>query len=142
MRQEPSPVVAACAASGVAGPVFVTSSALAYLYLQIPQPIVVDPRDLQLFFAALLPAALFGFLLAFMPNLIVAGLMTALSRHSSTLRLPAAWAFVGGGSIYAAMHFAVSEPIEPPILFGLTMTAALCALICWRNIVPHLSSQV
>ena len=119
-------VMLACFA---AGPLFVTSTALAMLYAGLPEPVLVSGRDLASFFAVLAPAFIVGGLLAILPTAVGASAMRALAERYENARAPIVWTSVGvvGGTAIALVFEAFSDP---PVAFGLIATSALCARIC------------
>ena len=112
---------AVCASAVMAGPVFVASSALAFLYLRLPQPVTVEVQEVVAFMVLLLPAMIVGFLPAFFLCLIGSACMIELTRN------PAAWAGVGAaaGCVLAALF-----RLEPAFAFGLVATSLVCAWMC------------
>ncbi len=123
------------AASLLAGPVFVTSCALASLYLELPRPIVVSANQLGLFLILLIPAVAVGFLIAFVPVAIGAALLFRLGRQFEVLRAPIAWTLVGAAIGIALVAALELDGAWREIGFGLVATCAICATICRRRIV-------
>ena len=130
MRPASSPAGAACLASLPAGAVFLISLAAADAYLQMPAPIPIDLPSLLGLAVALVPATIFGGLLAFAPNLFGSLLMSTLAEQHPAARDPIAWtaagALVGAGIALAWTGF----DAEPPIGFALVLTSAVCARLC------------
>ncbi len=116
-------------ASFIAGPLFLTSTNLALLYLKLPHPIEVGVDQLYLFLMMLLPSAMVGTLLAMLPNLIGGAFMNLVALRFAAFRAPIAWAAVG-----AAIGLSLALATEAPgaLAFGLVITSAFCARIC-RN---------
>lgn len=121
-----------CVAAVAAGPVFVTVTTLASLYLRLPAAIVVTAEAVGVFCLALIPATLLGAIVALPVNAIGALLMTYLGKHLPVVRSSAAWAIAGGvkGGIVAALLDLGDS--EPSLAFGLVVTSALCGWLCSR----------
>ncbi len=130
MRTIGSPGYAAIIASTAAGPLFLLSLTGAMLYLQLPEPIPVDPNALLGIGAALVPAFVVGFLLAFLPNLLGASLMATLAELHEGARTPFAWTAAGAlaGTGIAAAFTDFSGDWSSA--FALILTSAVCARIC------------
>ncbi|MEA3048982.1 MAG: hypothetical protein QOG84_818 [Sphingomonadales bacterium] len=90
-----SPVFAALPASAAAGPVFVLSLAAAQIYSFMPEPVPIDPASLAMTLALLIPAAVAGFLISFLPNAIGAHILSRAGEFSETARAPISWIAVG-----------------------------------------------
>ena len=114
----------------VAGPVFVISATAAGAYLTLPQPIMIEPRDLASLAMLLLASCLFGFLIALLPVLIGATAMRAAAERIDVARAPIAWAAVGAlcGAGLAWWSEVTTE--QPELAFALIVTSALCARLC------------
>jgi hypothetical protein len=116
-------VAAACAA----GPIFLLSSAVAALYLELPRPVVLEVRELVAFLPMLLAAAFAGFIPAFILNWLGAALMTALARLGGPARGRSGWILAGAG-IGGLM--AATLGADGAGGFALVVTSAACAAIC------------
>lgn len=125
-----SPLPAVTAASIVAGPLFLTSAAVASLYLELPKTIVVGPEQFTWFLLTLVPSLLFAFLPAFVLNLIGSSLMIGLTGMGRSALPPEAW-LAAGAAIGSGV--AASFGAGPEIAFALVATSALCAWICRKG---------
>ncbi|HEV2816575.1 MAG TPA: hypothetical protein VGW40_05070 [Allosphingosinicella sp.] len=78
----------------------------------------------------MIPATIFGGLLAFIPNLFGSLLMASLAERHAAARDPIAWtaagALAGAGIAWTWPGFGG----EPPIGFALVLTSAVCARLC------------
>lgn len=115
---------AICAGAVAAGPLFVAASALASLYLQLPQPVTLEVPQVVAFLIMLLPALVAGFFPAFVMCLFGSLIMGGFSATSR-----AAWAAAGAA---AGFGLAVLFLTEAANTFALVATSSVCALIC-RN---------
>ena len=127
MPRTSSPSIAL--ASLAAGPIFLISTAAAALYLQLPRPVVVDPWEAAQFALMAIPAAMVGFLLSGLPNLIGSRLLVRAGTFYPWARAPLAWSATGAllGGALAGLTGAFAEPAYA---FGLIVTSACCAAIC------------
>lgn len=79
-------------------------------------------------------AAIFGAVIAFLPNLIGAALMTSMGNRYEAARSPVLWMLAGGLAGAVAMTAgAGSSGVQSVNLIALTFTGACCALICRRR---------
>ena len=118
----------------LAGPVFLTSTALASLYLKLPQPILVSGSEFGLFLMMMLPALIVGFLLALVPVTLGTAALFALGEKNAAFRLPGMWAAVGAASgIALTILFKLEGPWRE-VSFALVVTSAVCARMA-RNFV-------
>ena len=116
-------------ASLLAGPVFVTSCALASLYLKLPKPVVVSGSEFGLFLVLLGPALIAGFLLAFVPVAIGTAALVALGERSPAFRSPGMWSAVGAAiGIGLVTALKLDGPWQE-FGFALVVTCAVCALV-------------
>lgn len=129
MKPSYSAGAAALPAAAAAGPLFLTILAAITLYGRLPQPIVISLGDLAGFALALPFAAIFGFLIAYLPNVAGTKLMAAISDNSETAREPWIWMCAGGGLITAVI-LGLDGRLEAPVELSLILTSALCARIC------------
>ena len=120
------PTLRACM---VAGPIFLTSAVLASLYLKLPKPILMSPKDVFGFLFILIPALPIGFLLALVPVMIGTGLLWLLGEKDRRFRTPVLWVATGAGAgALLAMTLGVAS--EPRYAgFALVVTSAVCALV-------------
>lgn len=127
-RRFPAPILTASLA---AGPIFVVSTGLAALYLQLPKAVEmgVEPGDILPLILLPIPVILFGFLLSFIPNTIGTGFMLLVGFEFPAARSSAAW-IVTGALFGTAIAWATGGLSEPAMAFGLTSTSASCAAIC------------
>jgi hypothetical protein len=119
-----SPLPAICAGAAAAGPLFLASSAIASLYLQLPQPVTVDVPQVVAFLIMLLPALVAGFCPAFVMGLFGSLIMGGLKATGR-----AAWAAAGAAAGYGLAVLLLTEAANS---FALVATSSVCALIC-RN---------
>jgi len=119
-------VILACFA---AGPLFMVSTALATLYTNLPNPIVVSSSELLGFVAIIAPSIIVGGILALGPTMVGASAMRAFSERYEAARAPIIW--TGMGALCgAALALALGAFSDSPAAFGLIATSALCACIC------------
>ena len=118
-----SPLPAVCAGAAAAGPVFVTSSAIASLYLELPAAVTVEVPQVVAFLVLLLPVLAIGFFPAF-----VIGLLGSLIMSTLPTRRHEAWVAAGAavGCVLAAVFEAAAGNS-----FGLVAASSVCAWICW-----------
>ena len=134
MRSVGSPVIAALPASAAAGPIFVLSLAAAQAYALVPEPVPFDPGVLLMLLATLVPTALFGFIIAFLPNAIGTHVLSVAGESSETARAPMFWIGVGAALGFGfAMLFGAFEA-SLPAGFALVVTSAGSAGLCRRGI--------
>jgi hypothetical protein len=121
---------AGIAATFAAGPIFVTSLALAQPVLY-PDPITLPLLEIV---TAVLPifavASVAGAIIAAIPIAIGATAMGWLGEYNAGLRLPPAWGLTGGMMSGGWFVFVPSESTEHGVIFALVATGAICALIC------------
>lgn len=118
-----------------AGPLFVTSTVLAAMYVQLPRAIDLTPGAVTGFLAALGLSAVFGFLLAIAPNLLGALLMRWLAARFPIAASPLSWTLAGGlTGVGIAAALGLNDPWDAPIAFGFVATSMACAYICWRRV--------
>ena len=131
MRTLGSPAFAALPASAAAGPIFLLSLGAAQAYALVPQPIPIDLGSLAIYLAfALVPAAIFGFVIGFVPNAIGTHVLSKAGETSQTARAPIFWVGIG-----AALGFGFAVLIgvfrdSPAGTFALVLTSAICAGLC------------
>lgn len=114
-------------ASLAAGPVFVLTTALAWLYLQLPRPIVIAPEAVGLVFGAAVLAILFGAIVALPINAAGAFVMLTLGGKFAPAQTRIAWALVGG--VLGGTGAWTIQP-EPQSGFALVATSAFCGWLC------------
>jgi hypothetical protein len=116
-------------ASLAAGPIFVASTGLAVIYLQLPDAMVLDPAQIPLIILLFIPAIAIGFVLSIAPNLIGSLLMLSAGGAFSAARGRPTW--IGAGALVgAAIAGSFGAFAEPAYAFGLIFTSACCAAIC------------
>ena len=115
-------VVRACFA---AGPVFVVALTL-FTVTAVPQAIPVTPTG-WLFALLAIPAVPVGGLLAMLPALLGTDLLARLGSGNVGLRLPVAWALVGGIVPGAATALNDGDGVTTA---AFAATGAVCALLC------------
>lgn len=127
-----SPGIAAIPAAAAAGPLFMIGISAAHLYGGLPRPIVVAPEEFLLFAFSLVPAALIGFVIAYLPILVGTLLMRALSERSAFAREPIVW-MGAGAALVAAIIMLIDAEIGGAGSFALIATGAACAGLCRRQ---------
>lgn len=127
-----SPGIAAIPAAAAAGPLYIASAAAAHLYGQVPRPVVVTLPEFLMFAFSLVPAALIGFVIAYLPILVGTLLMRALSEQSAFAREPIVW-MGAGAALVAAVMLLIDAEIGGVGSFALIATAAACAGLCRRQ---------
>jgi hypothetical protein len=133
-RKSPAKSSAALA-SLAAGPIFVVSTALAMLYLELPRSIdvAVDPLQIAPALLMFLPAVVAGFILSIIPNMLGSRLLHFTGGAFPAARSYPVWfgtgAFFGTLIVWATSGFAV-----PPFAFGIITTSACCAGICRHSV--------
>ncbi|HYJ82253.1 MAG TPA: hypothetical protein VEW26_05340 [Allosphingosinicella sp.] len=129
MPYRPLPSVSIVLACLAAGPIFMVSTALAALYLQLPRPLVV-PIDIAGVFAMMfIPSVVVGFLLSFFPNWGGSRLLLYIGELLPESRPWPVW--VGSGALLGAVIVGVTGAFSQPAgAFGLVVTSACCAAIC------------
>src|SRR5690349_5859033 len=95
-EHSPHRLPGALTASFAAGPIFVACALLAELCRRIPQAIDVETGGLLVIPTILLASTIGGFLVSIIPNLLGTVLMVWAGEVLPPLRVPAAWAAVGG----------------------------------------------
>jgi hypothetical protein len=116
-------------ASLAAGPIFLVSTALAWAWLQLPRPIVVDPAVAVPAIMFFVPSIIVGFILSIIPNLIGSRLLLFTGGAIPAARARPVW--VGAGALFgAAIAVETGAFSEPPVAVGLILTSACCAAIC------------
>lgn len=114
-----------------AGPIFLVSTALAALYLELPRPVPVDlgRAGIALIVLSFIPAIFLGCLLSILPILAGSRLLLFVGTAFPATRAWAVW--IGSGALFGAL-FAGSMTgfTAPPFDFGLIATSACCAAIC------------
>lgn len=121
-------------ASLAAGPIFVVSTTLAALYLQLPRVVDVTVGPAQIGWLILVPVLVipFGFALAIVPNAVGVCLLLLAGFEFPAARTRIAW--IGTGMLFGALiAWATTGFDEPAIAFGLISTSAFCAAICRRS---------
>ncbi|MEA3010042.1 MAG: hypothetical protein QOJ91_1734 [Sphingomonadales bacterium] len=116
-------------ASLAAGPIFLASTALAYAYLELPRPVIIDPAQILPGMALFIPAVFVGFILSIIPNLIGSYLMQFTGGVFPAARARSLW-FAAGALAGAAIAGATGAFAQPPSAFALIFTSACCARIC------------
>ncbi|CAN5228871.1 hypothetical protein BH10PSE13_BH10PSE13_16480 [soil metagenome] len=131
-RQTGSLTTGVMLASFSAGPIYLSSVALAGLYGMIPQPVIV-PASLVLGFCLMIvPATIVGMFIA-VPLCTIGGLlMTAMGKVIAPARGVLGW-MAAGGSIGAAFVILTNMP-DGPTCFAFIVTSMLCAGISHRHI--------
>ena len=127
MERTGSVGTAAAVASLFAGPLFLTTTAAAGFYLELPKPVIITGPQLMAFLIWLIPATLVGMIIAFPLNVIGSAWMVAMADSTEAARIPAVWALAGAG-IGAAIGSLFWPNYE--LSFALASTAAICATIC------------
>lgn len=120
-------------ASLAAGPMFVIATALAWLYLQLPRPLVITSEGMLGLFLLCLPAAAIGFFLAIGPNLVGTAVMNVLGERVEVARTPLVWIVAGSASGALIAFLFGALPGNPAVAFGLIVTSAACARTCRRG---------
>jgi hypothetical protein len=115
------------AAAVVAGPLLVTMTALAELYLTLPQPVLLSADGFAQFLIALPFAILFGFVPAMALTLTGTSLLTLAGATFPLLRSEQAWAAAGAGA-GSLVAWLTGSP--PGSAFGFITTSAICGLLC------------
>jgi hypothetical protein len=119
-------------ASLAAGPIFLFATGLAALYLQLPRPVVLEPGEVIAFAALAAPAALVGFVLSLLPNLVGRYLLIRAGGALPQMRRRAVW--IATGALHgAALAWGTGAFAQPPYAFGLILTSAACAGICRKS---------
>lgn len=116
-------------ASLAAGPIFLASAGLAFAYLELPRPVVVDPAQMVPGLLSFIPAIIVGFILAIVPNLAGSYLMHFTGRAFPATRPRLIW-FGTGALVGAAIAGSTGAFAEPAYAFALILTSACCARIC------------
>jgi hypothetical protein len=131
MRRGTPPTGSVALASFAAGPIFLVSTALAALYLELPRPVPLALRyeEIALVFMAFIPAIFIGFLLSFVPNFLGSRLLLFTGGALPAARGRVVWTGTGAllGAAIACLTGAITEPAFG---FGLIATSACCAAIC------------
>jgi hypothetical protein len=120
------PATGVFTAAFLAGPIFMFGLLLADYFSRIPAAIPLEP-EMLLVVPFMGYTMVIGFLLAIMPCLIGAALMTALSR-SPVMRSPFAWCVIGSAIPLTVAWLSWGEWGIPT--FALSATGGTCALIC------------
>jgi energy-coupling factor transporter transmembrane protein EcfT len=129
MPHRPLPSVSIVLACVAAGPVFMVSTALAALYLQLPKPLHVPIDIAGAFVMMLIPSVVIGFILSFLPNWGGSRLLFYIGELFPAARPWPVW--LGGGALLGAIIVgAVGAFSQPAAAFGLVFTSASCAAIC------------
>lgn len=135
-RGQPGGGKAGIAASLVAGPIFVASFLLAAEIASVgAAPAELDAQGVALFFGVLAIAIPFGFVIAIVPCVIVASLMTPLARRPGVGRLAPVWMIAGAAPIAPFALYTETAALET---FALAATGALCALVARRVLLRQL----
>ena len=124
-------------ASLAAGPIFVVSTALAALYLQLPRPedVTVGPAQIVWLILVPIPVVLVGFVLSIIPNMIGTAFLLLAGFEFPAARTRAAW--IGTGLLFGtAIAWETTGFDEPAAAFGLLSTSACCAAICRHSACP------
>lgn len=125
-------------AAAVCGPATVTAYYLAWLYLQLPDPVTIYPQALGIFTAMTLPVLIGGFLIGFMPIMVCTTVLAGLADKHRALRDPLAWTAAGiaiGGAL-GAMSWQIAPDFATvfAIVAGAAITARTArAFIDWSE---------
>ena len=125
-------------ASVSAGPLFLLGIGIGMLIADPATPVSIY-MDWQIGLAVPIVAmfaAIFGVIIAFLPNLIGAALMTSIGNRYRAARLPLMWMLAGAlaSAVPMLAIYAGSSGVQPVNLIALTFTGACCALICRRRV--------
>ncbi len=128
-------------ASAFAGPIFSLAAAIGLYYQSLTEAVTVQESALFAAPGFLILSIIFGFVLAFLPNLFGTTLMGYIGNHSDFSRTPAIWASVGA-TIPAVTAFIfwlrdpenISLPEHGAFMIAFLITGCVCALICRRHI--------
>jgi hypothetical protein len=124
-------------ASLAAGPIFIVSTGLAALYLQLPRTVDVTVGPAQIVWLILvpIPVVLVGFVLSIVPNMIGTAFLLLAGFEFPVARTRAAW--IGTGLLFGtAIAWETTGFGEPATAFGLISTSACCAAICRHSACP------
>jgi hypothetical protein len=121
-----------------AGPLFATSSLLAGIYLMLPQAIPIQTDAIGLLAAGLVFSLIPGMIIGLLLNGLGTVIMMSLASRFAAARSAASWTIVGGLAGLGIAWLLGFVGTNPPILFALIMTSAICAWICqyqvnWRQ---------
>jgi hypothetical protein len=122
-----------------AGPIFGACLLVETYLKQIPQPVEVSVQDALIGGGTLLIAFVIGgLIISIIPNLLGALAVGTLAERLPAFRSPAAWGVVGACAIAgpALVHHLTTARLEEDgvqLVFALTITSTLCALICRRT---------
>lgn len=126
-RSSSSPALASLSA----GPVFLVSTALAAVYLQLPRPVPVALGfgEIVLIVLAFIPAILFGLALSLLPIMLGSRLLLSAGEAFPAARARLVW--IGTGALAGvALAWSMTGFAAPALDFGLISTSACCAGIC------------
>ena len=117
-------------ATMLAGPVFITSIALASFFRMLPAPVVVSGQNILIYLALLIPSMIVGAFLAGLPNLIGTVALAALADTQDWARPLPVW-MLTGAVIGMIITFVTAGPrSDPATMFALVATSAICAGLC------------
>ena len=116
-----------------AGPIFVTVAALANLYAQLPQPVIIDQHMWTLFLLAFGVAAALGPVFSTLPLVAGAGLMRAAASRVPLLRAAICWAAAGAAGATALLMQFPRLAQDAEIAVALVTTSIVCALLAHRR---------
>lgn len=125
-------------ASLAAGPVFLLGLAASAWAATAASPVPI-PADLGFgtfgVVVVTIPAIVVGFVLAIVPNILGATVMTRLGRRNVAMRLPIAWALAGGLATGLPFELLSIAPAGDDRIgvFAFVFTGTCCALICRRR---------
>jgi hypothetical protein len=116
-------------ASLAAGPIFLVSTGLAAVYLELPRPVTVDPALFAPFILFFIPAIIFGFILSIIPNLIGSRLLVFIGGAIPAARASPVW--IGTGALFGTAIAAETGAFaQPAFAVGLILSSACSAAIC------------
>lgn len=116
-------------ASLAAGPIFLVSTGLAAIYLEMPKPVIVEPALIAPGILLFVPAIAIGFILSVVPNMIGNSLLLFTGGAIRAARARPVW--IGTGALFgAAIAGETGAFAAPPLAVGLILTSACCAAIC------------
>jgi hypothetical protein len=112
-----------------AGPIFLVSTGITALYLQLPRPVGVDPALAAPLLLLFVPAVMIGLVLSIIPNLVGSRLLLFIGRVFPAARGYPVW--IGTGALYGtALAFETGVFAAPAVAVGLIVTSACCAGLC------------
>lgn len=129
MRQGSSAHASVALASVAAGPIFLVSTGMTALYLQLPRAVALDPALAALSVLLFVPAVMIGLILSIIPNLVGSRLLLRLGKAFPPARAHRVW-IATGALLGTLLSFETGAFAAPPLAVGLILTSACCAGIC------------